>query len=55
MEHSKTEYRFIILGLSIKLNLLVVVHTYRANDELIRIISARKAVKNEIKYYNEVK
>ena len=54
-EHSIDEERFIILGLSMKLNLLIVVHTYKENDELIRIISARKATKSEIKYYNEVK
>lgn len=53
-EHSIDEERFIILGLSTKLNLLVVVHTYRENDEIIRIISARKATKSESKYYQEV-
>ena len=54
-EHSINEERFIILGISNKLRLLVVVHTYKENDEVIRIISARKATKPEIKYYNEVK
>ena len=54
-EHSINEERFIILGLSFKLNLLVVVHTYKENDEVIRIISARKATKSESKYYQEVK
>lgn len=54
-DHSIDEERFIILGFSNKLNLLIVVHTYKENDELIRIISARKATKSEIKYYNEVK
>lgn len=54
-EHSTNEERFIILGLSMKLNLLIVVHTYKENDELIRIISARKATKSEIKYYYEAK
>jgi hypothetical protein len=54
-EHSIDEDRFIILGFSMKLNLLVVVHTYRENDEIIRIISARKATKTESKYYKEVK
>jgi len=53
-EHSTYEERFIILGLSIKLNLLVVVHTYNEDDEIIRIISARKATKSEIKFYQEV-
>ncbi len=50
-EHSAEEERFIILGFSIKANLLVVCHCYRATDAVIRIISARKATKNEAKYY----
>ena len=54
-EHSINEERFIIIGLSNKLRILVVVHTYKENDEVIRIISARKATKSETKYYNEVK
>ncbi len=54
-EHSQSEERFIILGLTNKLRLLIVVHTYKENDEIIRIISARKATKSESKYYYEVK
>ena len=54
-EHSINEERFIILGISNKLKLLIVVHLYKSNDEVIRIISARKATKSEIKYYDEVK
>ena len=54
-EHSINEERFIIIGISNKLRILVVVHTYKENDEVIRIISARKATKSETKYYNEVK
>ncbi len=52
-EHSKEEERFIILGLSKKANLLVVCHCYRASETVIRIISARKATKNESKQYFE--
>ena len=52
-EHSQEEERFIILGLSKRANLLVVCHCYRASDTVIRIISARKATKNETKQYNE--
>lgn len=52
--HSISEERFIILGLTNKLRLLVVVHTYKENDDIIRIISARKATKSESKYYYEV-
>jgi hypothetical protein len=54
-EHSMDGERFIILGISDKLKLLIVVHTYTGNDEVIRIISARKATKSENKYYHEVK
>jgi len=52
-DHSAKEDRFIILGLSKLLRLLVVCHCYRENDELIRIITARKATKQEIKEYGE--
>jgi uncharacterized protein len=54
-EHSISEERFIILGITNKLRLLVVVHTYKEQNEIIRIISARKATKSESKYYHEVK
>ena len=50
-EHSSYEQRFLLLGRSNVENLLVVVHCER--DENIRIISARKATKNEIKQYQE--
>jgi uncharacterized DUF497 family protein len=50
-EHSDKEDRFVILGLSKALNLLVVCHCYREEDEIIRIITARKATKNESKAY----
>jgi uncharacterized DUF497 family protein len=41
------EDRFLLLGLSAMLRTLVVCHCYRAQDEVIRIISARKALKEE--------
>jgi uncharacterized DUF497 family protein len=50
-DHSEEEDRFIILGLSKMLRLLVVCHCYREDDETIRIITARKAVKKEVEYY----
>lgn len=50
-EHSQEEERFIILGMSKNANLLVVCHCYRASDTVIRIISARKATKNETNQY----
>ena len=53
-EHSQDEERFIILGMSIKPNLLVVCHCYRQSETVIRIISARKATKTETKQYYEL-
>lgn len=50
-DHSTEEDRFIILGMSSQLQLLTVVHCYRENDSIIRIISARKATKSESKQY----
>jgi len=49
--HSEWEDRFLLLGLSSQLNLLMVCHCYRKSDSEIRIISARKATKNESKRY----
>ncbi|MBI5099144.1 MAG: BrnT family toxin [Nitrospirae bacterium] len=49
--HSEEEDRLILIGNSCKNRLLVVVHTERGNK--IRIISARKATKNERKQYEE--
>ena len=50
-DHSKEEDRFIILGLSCSMKVLVVCHCYRENDMQIRIISARKGDKQEQKQY----
>jgi hypothetical protein len=52
-DHSDHEDRFILLGLSSKLRLLVVCHCYREPDATIRIISARKATKLEAASYNK--
>ena len=52
-DHSDEEDRFILLGLSIKFRMLVVCHCYRESDEIIRIISARKAEQKEEKQYWE--
>lgn len=54
-DHSLDEDRFIILGMSYALRLLVVCHCYRENDEQIRIISARKATRSETSNYNRRK
>jgi hypothetical protein len=50
-DHSEDEDRFVLLGLSQSLRLLVVVHCYRAEGNVIRIISARKANADEQQYY----
>jgi uncharacterized DUF497 family protein len=50
-EHSQSEDRFILLGFSAKLHILVVVHAYRQDEKEVRIISARKATPKERKQY----
>jgi uncharacterized DUF497 family protein len=50
-EHSGDEERFVLLGLSIDLRILVVCHCYREPDRTIRIISARKADPSERSEY----
>jgi len=50
-EHLEWEERFLMLGLSNKLNLLLICHCYRESTGNIRIISAREATKNESKHY----
>ena len=42
-EHSQNEARFVLLGLSVRLRVLVVVHAYREAAGSIRLISARRA------------
>ena len=46
-DHSAAEDRFLMLGLSFRLRVLIVCHCHRASDTIIRIISARKADKQE--------
>ena len=53
-EHSRDEDRFILLGFSAKLRMLVVAHAYRQADREIRIISGRKATRNERKQYGKL-
>ena len=53
-DHSdEAEDRFLLLGMSFNAKILIVCHCYRNNDETIRLISARKANKREIKQYFE--
>ncbi len=50
-ENSQGEDRFLLLGRSYTMRILLIVHCYREQESVIRIISARKATKNEIKHY----
>jgi uncharacterized protein len=50
-EHSEDEDRFVLLGLSNTLRILLVCHCYRASESAIRIISAWKADKRERAQY----
>jgi uncharacterized protein len=50
-EHSTEEERFIMLGMSSGARLLIVCHCERADGEVIRIISARKATRSEASFY----
>ena len=52
-DHSEDEDRFILIGLSVVLKVLTVIHCYRDDEHNIRIISARKSTKNEEKQYKE--
>lgn len=51
-DHSEEEDRFILLGYSSTLRLLVICHCYRSDESVIRIISARKATRHEAASYN---
>jgi len=50
-EHSENEDRFIFLGSSFSFKTLVVCHCFREQETVIRIISARKADKDEESFY----
>jgi len=52
-DHSQGEDRFVLLGVSNHIRTLMVCHCYREEGNAIRIISARKADKNEIKQYRD--
>ncbi len=51
-DHSEEEERFLMLGLSSRMRLLVVSYHYRFSEPLIRIISARKATREERRFYD---
>ena len=51
--HSHREERFVLLGMSAVLRMLVVCHCYRASGHVIRLISARKATATEQESYSQ--
>ena len=53
-DHSVSENRMILIGHSHTSSLLFVVHIYKDNEDIIRIISARKATKKETKDYRQL-
>ncbi|MEO1145472.1 MAG: BrnT family toxin [Cyanobacteria bacterium J06638_22] len=50
-DYSQDEERYILLGMSTTFRLLIICHGYRQSNEIIRIISARKATKREKQQY----
>ena len=50
-DHLGDEDRFLMMGISFKLRILIVCHCYRKSDRVIRIISARKATRGETTHY----
>ena len=52
-EHSGDEDRFVLMGLSLSLRVLVVCHCYRKGGDVIRLISARKADRSERLHYGQ--
>ena len=46
-DHSEEEKRFLMLGRSFRLRILVVSHCFRKSESVIRMISARKATRKE--------
>ncbi len=49
--HSSAEERYLMLGISSLFRLLLVAHTFREDDSVIRIISARRATRGEGAHY----
>jgi hypothetical protein len=49
-DHSDWEDRFLLLGLSSRFRILMICHCFREEDSIIRVISARKATRNEQEY-----
>ena len=51
--HSLDEERYVVIGKSKRLKILMVCHCYRDSNSVIRLISARKADDDEIAIYEE--
>ena len=49
--HSPEEDRFLLLGLSARLRVLIICHCVREGGKVIRLISARKATQAERQHY----
>ena len=52
-DHSDEEDRFLLLGVSSRLRILVVCHCYRESDQVIRLVSAWKGDREERRQYNQ--
>ena len=53
LEHSIGEERFLIIGMTKSSKICIVSHCYRDSDNVIRLISAKEATKNEKRTYQE--
>jgi len=53
-DHSEYEDRYLIIGIAKSEKICIVSHCYRGmEDNIVRIISARKATKSEQQFYND--
>lgn len=52
-DNSQEEERFLLLGMSSGVRLLLICHCERDGGDIIRIISARKATKHESSFYGQ--
>ena len=52
-DHSDSEDRFLLLGRSYRLRVLLICHCFRESEQIVRIISARRATKKERSVYKE--
>jgi len=51
-DHSEDEERFLLVGRSYRLRVLLICHCYRESESVIRIISARRATNKERAVYH---